>query len=250
VAAPPGEIDLVSTEGQAGGCTIGDMGRYRWSRSADGLFLTLTKVEDACAARAAVLDRTWVHPLDAVNDGGPGVIPFAGRWLQLTLPSRRFAMGGSVESPDIHLFDDQAASVRLVVIKDPLGFAKPCSTTDHSTISIPRTTAGFVSYIRTLPGLTASTSNATVDGRSAVHVSVRPNGKPQCGVMGAFHSMDASVVPPEGEWDLVPADLHSFWIVGVDPDTYLLWYEGGGVRAGDEQAVISSAKFLDKLPTP
>ena len=176
VTAQLGEIHLVSTEGQAGGCSVGDEGRYTWTRSADGLFLTLTKVEDACPARAAILARTWVHPLDAVNDGGPGVIPFADRWLQATLPSMRFAMSGPNEAPDIHLFDDQAPSVRLVVIKDSRGFAKPCSTSDHTTVSIPQTTAGFVAYVRSLPGLTVKTTNATVGGRPAVHVQVSPKG--------------------------------------------------------------------------
>jgi hypothetical protein len=59
-----------------------------------------------------------------------------------------------------------------------------------------------------------------------------------------------SPVAPEGEWDITPANLHSFWIVDVDADTYLFWYEGGGVTPPDEQAVISSVKFLDKLPVP
>ena len=68
--------------------------------------------------------------------------------------------------------------------------------------------------------------------------------------MGAFHSLDMSPVAPEGEWDIIPANLHSFWIVGVDADTYLFWYEGGGVTPAGEQAVISSVKFLDKLPVP
>ncbi len=52
------------------------------------------------------------------------------------------------------------------------------------------------------------------------------------------------------ERDVTPGMPHSLWIIDVDGPTYIVWYEGEGVTAADEQAVISSLKFLDKLPTP
>src|SRR4029079_17745266 len=107
VTAQPGEIHLVSTDGQAGGCSIGDDGRYTWSRSTDGLFLTLTKVEAASPARAAVLARTWVHPLDAVNDGGPGVLGFTNHWLQVTLPSVTLALSRATDASDVHAYSGE-----------------------------------------------------------------------------------------------------------------------------------------------
>jgi len=256
LVGPADEIRFIATTRDVG-CVLGDVGRYHWSRSADGLYLTLSAIEDGCAPRATAFGRTWVHALDAVNDGGLGVIPFSTRWIQATLPSIRFAMGGSTESPDIHTFDAGGPSITLLVIKDPVGFAKPCSTTTQATVAIPRTTAGFVSYVRGLPGFNATTANSAVDGRPAVHLTVTPKATSPCGSrdMAAFHSMNApaQTLPgqgAEGEWDVGHGSRHSFWIVDVDADTYLFWYEGEGVTTQDEQAVISSVKFLDNLPKP
>ena len=252
VTAQPGEIHLVSTDGQAGGCSIGDDGRYTWSRSTDGLFLTLTKVEDACAARAAVLARTWVHPLDAVNDGGPGVLGFTNHWLQVTLPSVTLALSGASDASDVHAYSGERGSIRLVVIRNPRGFVQPCSASDHSTKEIPPTKAGFISYLTGLPGLTVKTTDSTVDGRPAVHFeTTHKRGSAACasGDLSAFHANDA-LAGADGEFSFVPADPHSFWMVNVDGDAYLIWYEGSAITPSDEQAVISSAKFLIDLPTP
>src|SRR5689334_1891681 len=90
LAAPANEIDLVtSSDAESVGCTSGQVGRYTWSRSADGLFLTLTAIADACANRQTAMSRTWVHSLSAVTDGQTGVLPFSG-WLKMTLPKQRF----------------------------------------------------------------------------------------------------------------------------------------------------------------
>ena len=52
VQAPADEIHLVTVaDPEAIGCTVGDVGRYGWSRSSDGMFLTLTAIDDACANR-------------------------------------------------------------------------------------------------------------------------------------------------------------------------------------------------------
>ena len=74
-AAPAGEIDLRATSADTIGCAAGDLGRYSWSRSADGMFLTLTVIDDACANRRDAMSRVWVHSLSAVTDGGLGVMP-------------------------------------------------------------------------------------------------------------------------------------------------------------------------------
>ena len=60
------EIKLVTPspsndQGVTQTCTEGQVGHYRWSRSADGLSLTLTVVDDQCAGRISTLSRTWVR---------------------------------------------------------------------------------------------------------------------------------------------------------------------------------------------
>ena len=121
VQAPTGQIDLLATGAETIGCAAGDLGRYGWSRSADGLFLTLTLVDDTCANRAAALARTWVHSLTAVNDGGTGVFPITG-WLKATLPSMRWAL----DDTGLHSFDAADPAISFVVITDPLGYDQPC----------------------------------------------------------------------------------------------------------------------------
>ena len=60
------EIKLVTPspsydQGVTQTCTEGQVGHYRWSRSADGTSLTLTAIDDQCADRISTLARTWVR---------------------------------------------------------------------------------------------------------------------------------------------------------------------------------------------
>ena len=152
VQAPTGEIDLHATGADTIGCAAGDLGRYGWSRSADGLFLTLTLVDDTCANRAAAMARTWVHSLSAVNDGGTGVFPITG-WLKATLPSMRWAL----DDTGLHSFDATDPAISFVVITDPQGYDQPCGAGGRGPV--PGVSAGgtasvtaYADYLRTRPG--------------------------------------------------------------------------------------------------
>jgi hypothetical protein len=242
--APAGEIDLRATGVETVGCAAGDLGRYRWSRSADGLFLTLTLVDDPCANRAEAMARTWVHSLSAVNDGGTGVFPIDG-WLKATLPSVRWAL----DDTGLHTFDASDPAISFVVIKDPLGYDQPCGAVGLS--SVPGTAAGgaasvtaYADYLRARPGLDATVTMTKVDGREAAHVVLTP--KPSFACPSASYALFRDGV----ERDVAPGQRHSLWIIDVGGPTYIVTYEGGGVTATDEQAVISSLKFLNALPTP
>ena len=53
---------LVTATGETQGCTIGDLGTYRWSVKGSGTVLTLTPIgSDACAARETALVGDWVR---------------------------------------------------------------------------------------------------------------------------------------------------------------------------------------------
>ncbi len=247
VAADPGELRFVSTE-RLGGCTPGDQGHYGWERSADGLFLTLTVIEDACASRAAAFGRTWVHSLSAVNDGGPGVIPFD-PWIMATLPSRQWGMGGATGGPVIQAFGDGAPDLEFTVVRNPMGFDAPCSA-DRQPVPIGATAAGIVSYLGELPGVTVTTAAGTIDDRPAVHATLASDATVDCpvGEIMAFHPPVAS---EDGEYTMALGQPRSFWIVEVGGGVYVLWYASAeGVTPEDEQAVIDSVRFLDELPAP
>jgi hypothetical protein len=57
-ATAPNEIHLVADTIQ-GGCQTGDEGTYRWSATPGGSKVTFELVDDACAARAAVVPGEW-----------------------------------------------------------------------------------------------------------------------------------------------------------------------------------------------
>jgi len=244
VAAAADGLSFVSTH-RLGGCDLGDEGHYHWERSTDGLFLTLTVLEEACEARAAAFGRTWVHSLSAVNDGGPGVIPFD-PWIQATLPSMRWAMSGATDGPVIHTFD---SLVELTVMRNPMGFDAPCATTGRVAVPIEPSAVAITEYLADLPGLSVTSADDSVDGRPAVHLTIESDAGVDCpaGEIMAFHPPVAS---EDGEYTMALGDPRSFWIVELDGDAYVLWYAGEGVTAADEEAVIDSIHFLDALPTP
>lgn len=255
LAAPANEIHLVTSRGpDAAGCGQGEVGRYAWSRSGDGQFLELTVIEDDCANRSGALSRTWVHSLSAVTDGRTGVFPFSGGahtfegGVRMTLPEGRFGLGGAEGLAVLRSMEGPERV--LVAMEDPLGIDEPCGAI-RSPIDIPRTTDGFVAYVQTLPGFTATTEAATVGGRPAVHVTLESNGPATClaGEIAAFHG----TVPTadEAEWFLTIAESHSLWIVDTGGGhTALFIYEGSGVTPDEERSVISTFEFLTELPSP
>jgi hypothetical protein len=244
VKAPTDEIDLLATAADTIGCAAGDLGRYHWTRSTDGMFLTLTLIDDSCGKRGEAMARTWVHSLSAVNDGGSGVFPIDG-WLRATLPSVRWAM----DDAGLHTFDSGDPAISLVVIRDPLGYGQPCGAGGRAPVAGTSTrgaasVTAYANYLRTQPGFDATVTDTKLDSRQAAHVVLTPKTSFECpsGNYALFH---------DGvERDLTLGQSHSLWIVDVGGSTHIVAYEGAGVTAADEQGVISSLKFLDALPSP
>jgi hypothetical protein len=246
--APPDEIHVLTpADPDARGCEVGQLGRYRWARSADGMFLTLTLIEDECPLRGLAMARTWIHSLSAVTDGGLGVMSIGSAWLKATLPNRRFGLTAFSGVRFLHSID--APDRTLVAMEDPMGLDAPCSYSRNAT-AIPNTTAGYVSYVRRLPRFTVSTADATVAGMPAVHVTLAPKAGAACAAVYvvAFHGSNPDEV--DADLVLVPSKSHSLWIVPGHDHMYVFIYEGDDLTAGDESSVISSLEFLDALPAP
>jgi hypothetical protein len=246
-SAPTGEIRLRADAG-SNGCTFGDDGRYRWSRSTDGLFLTLELIQDTCAARSTALARTWVHSLGAVNDGGPGVVIGATPMTQVNLPTgQRYGASGGSQSQEIKTFGEVAPFRAFVVVRNPGGFGAPCSATDTKKVDIGHTTDAFVTYVKGLPGATVQTSTTTIGGRPAVRlgVSIDPGVKCLPDGIASFHPEDLT---DTFYWWFNPGEVQPLYIVQMDASTtFLLWYQG---TADEERTVLASIKFINNLPTP
>ena len=50
-------VDRTDRNDPAGGCSIGDVGHYRWSVSEDGAWLTVEPIDDACENRSGIVVR-------------------------------------------------------------------------------------------------------------------------------------------------------------------------------------------------
>jgi hypothetical protein len=244
VAAPDGQLRVV-TGLAADGCTQGDIGTYAWSRSSDGLYLTLTLVSDPCIARATTFARTWVHSLGAVNDGGAGVLPVDN--IQLTMPHGRFGLSGSSGASDLSSID-APAFVELVVLRNWPGFVAPCSAEDVRTTAPLTSPAAVLGYLRGLPGLAVRTSNARIGGHPAFHITAAPTAGATCaaGDIRLFPKQDGS-----GDlWSLAPHTPLSLWVLELNSQAVVIWYHGDQVTPAKEAQVISTIQFISKLPVP
>jgi hypothetical protein len=243
VAASAGQLRLRSQQ-TADGCTAGDLGTYGWARSADGTFLTLTALSDQCAARSATLARTWVHTLNAVTDGGHGVLPVDN--LELTLPNRRFGLGSLADGAYDQSFDT-GPYIEFLAIKNPTPFKVPCASPREAGPAI-RTAAGLVAYVKSSPAFAITSTPATIDGHAATHLAGAPRAAYRCaaGDLGFFHGGNSA------DWTISNGNVEalSVWITQVGPDAYLFWYRGDQVTSAEEAAVIGSIHFMTQLPTP
>jgi hypothetical protein len=243
VAADPGEIRFVASD-EAVACESGASGRYTWARSTDGMFLTLTPVEDECDLRATTLGRSWTHSLGAVNDGGRGVANTAGGTFEITLPDEQFAMGGSDGLTDIHSDEGH----QLVAVGNPAGYRTPCSASaPRDPFGIEPTIDAFSDYVRGLPGTTVAAEERQIDGNRAVHLTISSDASADCpgGEIFIYRPDNA-----DEDADIVirPGDSLSIWAIDGPEGISVLLYQGDDVTPADEEHVISTVRFVDELP--
>lgn len=251
LAAPSGQL-RVRAQSSVQGCQQGDLGTYTWQRSADGLFLTLAAVDDACALRSTTLARTWVRSLGGVNDGGPGMALTADPYpdMQVTLPKLTWGMP-ALPPVDMGAFGEGDPDRHFTIFLNPHGFADGCSTTDRGEFQIEKTTEALRGYVEGLPANVTETPT-TIGGLTAAHITGVTAPK-------ACTAGDAALFyePPfptsnggPGEISFAFGETLSLWAVVVDGDLLVLAYTGTGVTTADEQAIMDTIKFTNGLPTP
>ena len=246
----PGLIELTAT-GSLGGCRIGDVGRYRWSTSTDGAWLTLTAVDDACAGRVAVAPGTWVRTGSADNHGGPLVSANFEPIFSFTLPEAVWLGGGGA---GVITVDHDDATFK--VWQDPDGFNDYCDDTLGTKV-LERGIDPFLTFLREDSGLDVSNEReTTIDGRRAVIVDIA--GK-------ADVPRPCWTNPDNGETNMIlqwtqHADPSWKWATGIGSASWpIVITEVDGrtlviedVRGANtlDQSVLDSIHFLDALPTP
>jgi hypothetical protein len=227
------------------GCTVGDQGRYRWALSADGVELTLTPIDDACAHRSAALARTWFHTFEGLTDGGPGVASAFDPAFRVTLPTGAFSGSYGADSIDI---ESSALDRTMFAVKDPMGSTDPCAADGGAKKPIAPGIDAFVAYLRTLPGVTVNTTDITIDGHRAVKITMPVSTTVACpdGKIKEWTTKDPA---DTGWWLIRPGDTDIIYVVELPTATYLLQWLGGGVTDTEEQQVLSTVHFLDNLAT-
>jgi hypothetical protein len=247
----PGVIEMTAT-GSLGGCTIGDVGHYGWSTTIDGTWLTLTRIDDACASRARFAPGSWVRNGSADSHGGPLVAANFDPIVSFTLPEGTWLGGGGRG-----VFTADKSDATFKVWQDPDGFNDYCSDA-LGTTALERGIDPFLAFLKgPQSGLSVSNQREiTVDGHRAVvfDMGAKPGVKPPCWTN-----------PDSGETNMIlqwseHADIGSRWAteIGAAPWPIVVTEVGGhtiviedvkGANALD-QSVLDSIRFLDALPTP
>lgn len=243
VAGPPDELDLALLESEAG-CQTGDVGRYRYSPSSDGLFLTLNSVADACAARAAQLGRPWVRAIDAISTGGRGLAAAFEPMFLITLPAAGYVSEAGVDSLTL---TSASLDRTLITVRNPVGFTDPCSSTGGSKLPVAPTIAAFTEYMKTLPGFTVQSASLEIDGRSAVVLTIPSTQTADC-PSHKVNEWTAADSRAGGGWLLRQGVTDVVYLVEVDGNLVLMQWLGEGVTTAEEQALLSTVQFTASVP--
>jgi hypothetical protein len=257
VETEPGVLRFILSRPGASDCGDRDTGDYRWSLSADGQWLTLDLIADACADRSAVLAGTWQRNMGFRSSGGPGVVTAFTPYMTIDLPSGTFT-GSEYAMLDTLSIDGD--DVGLKVWKDLEGFADPCDRA-KGRLALAPGMAGFLAYLNEDPRFTViSQEDMTIGGQPAVKVEFKIGD----GMTAPCWTFDGNPDDRSGVLTWIPkgeTDAEFFWNAPLGSSDTLfvtevngatLVFEGYAVREGKEvidQSLIDSVRFLDALPS-
>ena len=243
----PGLIALTSI-GSLGGCTIGDVGHYRWSTTADGAWLTMAAVDDACAGRAAVAPGTWVRSGAHDSHGGSLVQANFAPFFSFTGPASDWK--GSGPLPGAMAANSGARTFQ--VWQDPDGFVDPCDA-DKGRVALAPGIDPFMKYMTDDSGFTVTNQReTTIDGHRAVAFDFEKKASIQAPCWNKEDGTPAVLewaahADPGGWWNLHFGDHDKVLVTEVAGHTIVfeVWND-----KGVDQATLDSIRFLDALPTP
>jgi hypothetical protein len=225
------------------GCSARDAGTYRVQHSTDGLRLTLTAVDDACAARAAINARTWTRSMAAHSRGGFGVVDAFDPLFTLELPEGVYTAS---RTNDWQVIDDQVHGEEFMAVKDPQGFLDPCDIS-RGRYEVEPGAQAWVDYFAQLDGFTVdSVTDLRVDGHRAKQLVVHVDVDQSC------PSGHLSEWQPKNE----TTDFHSFlrpgdtdYMVVVELADATLLFQVLPTPDALGGQVIGSIRFLEALPS-
>lgn len=252
-----GEFAFVAPDSNHG-CQSGDVGRYSFAfggpaddTAAGDLLLALTATSDACAARQAILERSWTRAFTSGFVGGRAVAIDFDPMFMVTLPAGAYDVTGSgpdalmVESPT-----EGGAPGAFVATRNPAGFSEPCSETGGSKLQLAHTVDAFAAYMASLPGFTVERADVEIGGLPAVHLTVPTTITADC--PRADHRVlewSTSAVTFPVNWQLTQGEVtDSIYLVEVGSDLYLFQWLRPTVDEQVEMSVLSTLTFIDTIP--
>ncbi|HEY4634185.1 MAG TPA: hypothetical protein VIH00_09735 [Candidatus Limnocylindrales bacterium] len=258
VEETPGVLRITLNTPALVSCEMRDVGRYRWSLSGDGQWLTLEAIEDACPARSAIVTGTWQHNLGYSNEGGPGVAVNFAPYVAFTLPVERWN-GNQFGETDTLVLDNGDGSADLRIWKDPDGFVDACDR-DAGRLDLDPGTDAFLAYLRDGRQFSViDETELTVDGRRAVEVEIRLGDAIEgpCAPLDGNESdrrgilLWASHAAQGTFWNGVAGDQWSLVVTEVDGATFLMEIvRQDGSSWPVDRSVVDSIRFVTELPTP
>jgi hypothetical protein len=241
----------ITAVASADGCQAGDLGRYRFAFGTDGAvpgsvgtLLSLTVVADGCATRMAMLNRTWVHAIDATSAGGRGMAAAFTPMFLITLPPASYV---SAVGTDSLTLTSGTPDRTLIAVRNPLGWSDPCSDTGGARRPLAPTIAAFTAYMGTLPGFTVQSSGLQIDGHAAVRLIIPSVLTADCPTHRVNEWTAGASVGPGG-WLLNQGDTDVLYLVEVNGNLVLLQWLGTGVTSAEEQALLATVHFTEALP--
>jgi hypothetical protein len=99
-----------------------------------------------------------------------------------------------------------------------------------------------------MPGFHVTSTNATIGGKPAVHLVITTTAQSAC--PAKIFEFAPNNLTSTGYWFITPGGTDTVWLVQVGKDLDLLQWLGDGVTLADEQAVLATVQFIDKLPAP
>lgn len=237
-----------------GGCPLDSLGRYRWSTTADGQWLTMTLIEDECDVRAQIIPGAWQRSAAHRSSGGPLVAALFEPVFTMTLPPGDYLGRGATERDSLVL-DSDASTYK--VWRDLDGFVDPCDIYG-GRIDLEGMD-DVVAYFEDDPRFTVTErEELTIDGRPAVllRFTIGADIEPPC------WSFDGDQADLTGVLTFVPhAWTSGFWndkiggedgLVITEVDGVSLTFEWltFGARQEVDRATLDTIRFVDALPEP
>lgn len=258
VESEPGVLRLRLGPPGDSGCDIGAEGRYRWSLSADGQWLTLEPITEACPVRGEIVAGTWQRNVGFSYGGGPGIATNFEPYLAVTLPTDTWT---GVEFADLDTVHTNGTVRGFKAWKDLDGFVDPCDRSKGRLLIDPGMDA-FLAYLRTDPRFTITRDvEFEIDGHRAVDIAFQlgknltepcwdldgdPNNK-----TGVLEWVPQAEPNPDFFWNGELGGAGIAVVTEVDGATIVFesYNQETGPASADRE-VLDTVRFLDALPEP